>query len=115
MPDKHFNRQEEKTFSSESIAELDSPPPPFLHAKYVVIDSEWSAVGSWNMWTRSAFQEIEHEALIYDEAVALELEKKFDAERSTYTVCLQNANDCSKFCPRGCYMCKGFGPFFTTL
>mmetsp|Transcript_22821 Transcript_22821/g.42420 ORF Transcript_22821/g.42420 Transcript_22821/m.42420 type:complete len:733 (+) Transcript_22821:67-2265(+) len=90
-----------------------SPPPPFLHAKYVVIDSEWSAVGSWNMWTRSAFHEIEHEALVQDKTLALELEQKFEMEKEAHTVCLTEFQDCSQFCPSGCYVCRGFGPFYS--
>ena len=89
------------------------PPPPFLHAKYVVIDSEWSAIGSWNMWTRSAFHEIEHEALVYDATLATSLETKFEAEKAANAVHLADGSDCAAFCPSGCFICQTFGPFYS--
>lgn len=88
--------------------------PPFLHSKYVVIDGKWSCVGSWNLWTRSAFYEIEHELLIYSEKVALFLEAKFERERAATSVRL-DCFDClpgKGFCPTGCELCRPFGPFF---
>eukprot|EP00957_Ditylum_brightwellii_P138651 10568470-Ditylum_brightwellii.AAC.1 len=45
------------------IATADSSPP-FLHAKFTVVDRKWSAAGSWNVWTRAAYHEIEHELFI---------------------------------------------------
>mmetsp|Transcript_28909 Transcript_28909/g.43657 ORF Transcript_28909/g.43657 Transcript_28909/m.43657 type:complete len:695 (-) Transcript_28909:118-2202(-) len=84
---------------------------PFLHSKYVVVDSEWSAIGSWNMWTRCAFHEIEHEAFVQDKALAVKLEEKFHLEKCANTVRLKSVADCSEFCPSGCYLCRGFGPF----
>jgi phosphatidylserine/phosphatidylglycerophosphate/cardiolipin synthase-like enzyme len=88
--------------------------PPFLHSKYVVIDGNWSCVGSWNLWTRSAFYEIEHELLIYSEQVASFLEAKFERERAATSVRL-DCFDClpgNGFCPTGCELCRPFGPFF---
>lgn len=31
----------------------DGKVPPFLHSKYIVVDSRWACSGSWNMWMRS--------------------------------------------------------------
>jgi phosphatidylserine/phosphatidylglycerophosphate/cardiolipin synthase-like enzyme len=88
--------------------------PPFLHAKYVVIDQEWTAVGSWNLWTRGSFYEIEHEALVQSATIAQELERKFEEECEATAIRLWTAQDCerSEFCPSGCLICRGFGPFF---
>jgi phosphatidylserine/phosphatidylglycerophosphate/cardiolipin synthase-like enzyme len=88
--------------------------PPFLHSKYVVIDGKWSCVGSWNLWTRSAFYEMEHELLIYSEQVASFLGAKFERERAATSVHLDYF-DClpgKGFCPTGCELCRPFGPFF---
>jgi putative cardiolipin synthase len=90
------------------------PRPDFVHAKYVVVDREWTAAGSWNLWTRSAFYEIEHEAFIESRAVAQALCDKFDRDRASHSVRV-SAADCTPggaFCPRGCVVCDGFGPFF---
>jgi phosphatidylserine/phosphatidylglycerophosphate/cardiolipin synthase-like enzyme len=86
--------------------------PPFLHAKYVVVDQTWSAVGSWNMWTRGAFYEMEHEAFIDSAAVAEELTVKFTKDCEATAVRLEKAQDYLQFCPSGCRVCQGFGPFF---
>jgi phosphatidylserine/phosphatidylglycerophosphate/cardiolipin synthase-like enzyme len=90
--------------------------PAFLHSKYVVIDEKWSCVGSWNLWTRAAFYEMEHELLIYSEKVASFLLAKFERERTATAVLLNGFEDClpgKGFCPTGCDLCRPFGPFFS--
>jgi phosphatidylserine/phosphatidylglycerophosphate/cardiolipin synthase-like enzyme len=90
------------------------PRPDFIHAKYVVVDREWSATGSWNLWTRSAFYEIEHEAFIQSPTIAGLLSDKFERDRLAHSIRV-SAKDCTPggpFCPRGCILCEGFGPFF---
>jgi phosphatidylserine/phosphatidylglycerophosphate/cardiolipin synthase-like enzyme len=92
----------------------DLPRPDFIHAKYVAVDREWSATGSWNLWTRSAFYEVEHEAFVESPAVARALCDKFERDRLAHAVRV-SADDCAPggpFCPRGCALCDGFGPFF---
>ena len=86
--------------------------PPFLHAKYVVVDGIWSAIGSWNMWTRASYFEIEHEVFIDSPLIANLLSKKFEHEKKCFTVHLCAKENCIEFCPKGCCLCKGFGPFF---
>lgn len=89
--------------------------PLFVHAKYVTVDGSWSAVGSWNLWTRSSFYEIEHEAIIESSVIAAELELKFEQDKTSTCVLIETAQACAPgqgFCPKGCYVCKGFGPFF---
>jgi phosphatidylserine/phosphatidylglycerophosphate/cardiolipin synthase-like enzyme len=86
--------------------------PPFLHSKYVVVDSEWVAVGSWNMWTRSAFYEMEAEIFVFSSALATELQKKFERERNEFTVRVKTVKECEKYLPSGCSICAQFGPFF---
>ena len=91
-----------------------SPRPEFVHAKYVVIDERWSAAGSWNLWTRSAFHEMEHEAFIESTVVAHRLRRKLQHDIDAYAVRL-SAEHCRPgglFCPSGCLLCHGFGPFF---
>ena len=88
----------------------------FIHAKYVVVDGQWCAVGSWNLWTRGAFYEMEHEALIQSPKIAHMMETKFELNKEATAVRLETANDCEPgkgFCPVGCILCQGFGPFFT--
>eukprot|EP00521_Asterionellopsis_glacialis_P009576 CAMPEP_0195281000 /NCGR_PEP_ID=MMETSP0707-20130614/480_1 /TAXON_ID=33640 /ORGANISM="Asterionellopsis glacialis, Strain CCMP134" /LENGTH=820 /DNA_ID=CAMNT_0040339835 /DNA_START=229 /DNA_END=2691 /DNA_ORIENTATION=- len=94
---------------------LDQQQPAFLHSKYIVIDHEWSAVGSWNLWTRASFYEIEHELLVYSTKVASYLEGKFERESNEMAILLHSADQClpgNGFCPKGCHMCEGYGPFF---
>lgn len=99
--------------SNASVFEKhENKPPPFLHSKYVVVDSEWSAVGSWNLWARAAFYEMEAEVFIYSKAVAQSLEEKFEREAKENTIQLKNASDTHRFCPKGCQICKQFGPFY---
>lgn len=86
--------------------------PPFLHSKYVVVDSEWVAVGSWNLWTRSAFYEMEGEIFVSSSLFAEQLRKKFEKEKA-FTVPLKNASECEYFLPKGCIICTQFGPFYT--
>jgi phosphatidylserine/phosphatidylglycerophosphate/cardiolipin synthase-like enzyme len=86
--------------------------PPFLHSKYVVVDSEWVAVGSWNMWTRSAFYEMEAEIFVSSSSFAADLQKKFERERNEYTVQVKTVKGCEKYLPSGCSICTHFGPFF---
>ena len=75
-------KKEEPPSPAGSKKEEGSDAPPFLHSKYTVVDHKWTAVGSWNVWTRSAFYEIEHELLIESEAVAAKLEEKFEKLQS---------------------------------
>lgn len=98
--------------SSIPLSVLDRPE--FLHAKYVVVDGNWSAVGSWNFWNRSAFYEIEHEALVESHKVANILREKFLRDASVLCTLLEE-KDCEPgglFCPKGCFVCDGFGPFY---
>ena len=89
-------------------------PPDFLHSKYVIVDGRWSAIGSWNLWTRSAFYEIELEALIDCKEVASMLSAKFEKDRheNAVPVSLEDCIPGGRFCPKGCSLCRGFGPFF---
>lgn len=86
--------------------------PPFLHSKYVVVDGIWSATGSWNMWTRSAFYEMEAEIFVESEEFAQGLLKKFMEEKALYTIPVKSADECKQFCPKGCNICHQFGPFY---
>jgi phosphatidylserine/phosphatidylglycerophosphate/cardiolipin synthase-like enzyme len=86
--------------------------PPFLHSKYVVVDSEWVAVGSWNMWTRSAFYEMEAEIFVSSSSFAADLQKKFEREKNEFTVHVKTVKECEKYLPSGCSICTHFGPFF---
>jgi phosphatidylserine/phosphatidylglycerophosphate/cardiolipin synthase-like enzyme len=65
-----------------AVKEGSNEGPPFLHSKYVVVDSEWVAVGSWNMWMRSAFYEMEAEIFVSSPSFAADLQKKFERERN---------------------------------
>lgn len=95
-----------------ALKEGSNEGPPFLHSKYVVVDSDWVAVGSWNMWTRSAFYEMEAEIFVSSSSFALELQKKFERERNEFTVQVKTAKECEKYLPSGCSICAQFGPFF---
>lgn len=103
--------------AEEKKEELPSPEdgsdaPPFLHSKYTVVDHKWTAVGSWNVWTRSAFYEIEHELLIESQAVATRLEEKFEKEKEATSILLTTPEECAYWCPTGCKLCMPFGPFY---
>lgn len=76
------------------------------------MDSEFSAVGSYNMWTRSAFYEKESEVFIYSKDFASELLDKFDKEKEEYCTKVESVQECKHFLPKGCSLCKGFGPFY---
>jgi len=86
--------------------------PPFLHSKYTVVDGKWVAVGSWNVWHRSAFYEIEHELLIHSEKIAKNLAEKFEREREATSILLTKPEECDVWCPIGCHLCQPFGPFY---
>jgi phosphatidylserine/phosphatidylglycerophosphate/cardiolipin synthase-like enzyme len=90
----------------------DGKKPHFLHSKYIVVDSEFSAVGSYNMWTRSAFYEKESEVFIYSKDFASQLIHKFDKENEEYCTKVESVEECKHFLPKGCSLCKGFGPFY---
>jgi phosphatidylserine/phosphatidylglycerophosphate/cardiolipin synthase-like enzyme len=77
-----------------------------------VVDSEWTAVGSWNMWTRAAFYEKESEVFIYSKAFATELLEKFKQESFEYCDTVSSVDECQQFLPIGCTLCRGFGPFY---
>ena len=86
----------------------------FLHGKYVVVGGTWAALGSWNLWTRSAFYELELEAFLESTHAASLLQAKFDSDRARNTILVETA-DCIpgvRFCPKGCALCRQFGPFF---
>lgn len=85
---------------------------PFLHSKYTVVDAKWSALGSWNLWTRCAFYEIEHELFIESQSVAHHLMAKFEKETTEWCTRIESITDCNFYCPKGCAICKPFGPFF---
>lgn len=87
---------------------------PFLHSKYVVIDGNWSAVGSWNMWTRGAFYEMEAEIMVHSEEFASSLTMKFEMEREAHTLLVSGVDDIDFFCPKGCCLCHEFGPFYSS-
>jgi cardiolipin synthase len=62
----------------------------FNHSKLVIIDGEFSSVGSANMDTRSFEDNFELSALIYDRAVAARLEAGYEADlRSSRPVTLE--------------------------
>jgi cardiolipin synthase len=62
----------------------------FNHSKLLIIDGEFSSVGSANMDMRSFEENFELSALIYDRTVAAELEAGFEADlRSSQFVTLQ--------------------------
>jgi phosphatidylserine/phosphatidylglycerophosphate/cardiolipin synthase-like enzyme len=92
--------------------------PPFLHSKYVVVDANWSAFGSWNLWTRSSFYEMEANVFAFSENLATQLLARFEREKNAYSVQVHSAADCEYFLPTGyngderCYVCKHFGPFY---
>ena len=90
-------------------------PPPFLHSKYTVVDNKWCAIGSWNVWTRSCFYEMEHEFLMHSTKIATDLVDRFEREKEKYTVRVWSAEECHPgkgFCPVGCALCKRFCPFY---
>jgi phosphatidylserine/phosphatidylglycerophosphate/cardiolipin synthase-like enzyme len=87
--------------------------PPFIHAKYVTIDGKWSAIGSWNMWHRAVFYEMEHELFIPDcGEIAQGLVKKFEEDKGRHCTLLAHADACDRFLPSGCVLCRGYGPFY---
>ena len=99
----------------DMLGEDRNAPPeyaPFLHSKYTVVDGKWSALGSWNVWTRCAFYEIEHELLIESKTVAKHLQEKFERERKEWCVLLESPKHCNLYCPKGCSLCEPFGNFF---
>lgn len=91
---------------------LQNVAPDFLHSKYVVVDGNWSAMGSWNLWTRACFYEMESEIYLYSESVARNLEEKFERERKRYSTRVRSPQGCGFYCPKGCDICHQFGPFF---
>lgn len=90
----------------------DGKVPPFLHSKYLVVDSKWACSGSWNMWMRAAFYEMEAEIFVQSESFAADLEEKFMRESENYCIPVKTADECNQFLPNGCAICEGFGPFF---
>ena len=100
--------------NDEKKIEIEEKAPPFLHAKYTVIDSSWAAVGSWNVWTRSAFYEMEHELFIQSESVARKLEDKFNRDIKDTACLISSSEMCVErdWCPLGCDLCRSFGPFY---
>jgi hypothetical protein len=90
----------------------DGKSPSFLHSKYVVVDSKWACSGSWNMWCRSAFYEMEGEIFVQSESFAADLEEKFTRECQQFCIPVKAVDECNQFMPKGCAICEGFGPFF---
>lgn len=117
----------------------DGKVPPFLHSKYLVVDSRWACSGSWNMWMRSgklllfwiktidsfllafltqclrsppAFYEMEAEIFVQSESFASDLEEKFTRESERFCIPVKTVDECNQFLPKGCSICEGFGPFF---
>ena len=64
------------------------------------------------MWTRSAFYEKEAEIFVQSETFAIDLIEKFEEERDAYSFRVASPSDCEKLLPTGCFLCKGFGPFY---
>lgn len=93
-------------------AEKNGKVPPFLHSKYLVVDSKWACAGSWNMWLRSSFYEAEQEIFVQSEPFASDLEEKFTRESEQFCIPVKTADECNQFLPKGCAICEGFGPFF---
>jgi cardiolipin synthase len=69
---------EELTAAGIEIYEHDSV---MLHSKVVIVDETWATVGSANMDARSFRLNFEITALLYDRALAGELQADFDAQR----------------------------------
>jgi len=90
----------------------DGKVPPFLHSKYLVVDTRWACSGSWNMWMRSAFYEMEAEVFVQSESFAADLEGKFTRECEQFCIPVKTVDECNQFLPKGCAICEGFGPFF---
>lgn len=90
----------------------DGKVPPFLHSKYLVVDSKWACSGSWNMWMRAAFYEMEAEIFVQSESFAADLEEKFTTECEKFCIPVKTVDECNQFLPKGCAICEGFGPFF---
>lgn len=103
----HRIKGDDKLFEKQVDEEIN-----FLHSKYVVVDSEWSAVGSWNMWIRAAFHELEAELFVFSKSFANALENKFEREKEDSAMQIKSHEDIAFFCPRGCKLCKPFGPFY---
>ena len=78
----------------------------------MVVDSSWTAVGSWNLWTRSAFYEMEGEIFVVSSSFASDKETKFHIEKEAFATRVKTAAECQRFLPKGCAICTQFGPFF---
>jgi len=81
---------------------IDGDHPLFLHAKCITIDGHWSLVGSWNMWTRSGFFELEMEAVVESPQISRELEEKFVYEKTTMCSRIDSLQQCCAIGPSGC-------------
>jgi cardiolipin synthase len=57
-------------------------PPPFVHSKYLLVDSAYVLLGSANLDPRSLRLNFEFNLEIYDHAIAAELQSHFEAVRS---------------------------------
>lgn len=57
-------------------------PPPFAHAKLIVVDGEYAQIGSANLDPRSLRLNFELMVEVYDQAFAQALERHMDAVRS---------------------------------
>jgi phosphatidylserine/phosphatidylglycerophosphate/cardiolipin synthase-like enzyme len=99
--------------ASETQEQQQTKPTPFLHSKYVIIDSKFSTVGNWNCWARASFVELESQLFVHSKPFAKSLEKKFHSEKEENTILLKDKDDCNFFCPQGCSICRQFGPFYT--
>jgi len=55
-------------------------PGPVLHAKTVVVDGIWSAVGSYNMDNRSWLHDLEVNIHVLDRAFGQQMEESFEQD-----------------------------------
>jgi cardiolipin synthase len=53
-------------------------PPPFVHTKLLLVDSIWSLIGSANLDTRSLRLNFELDLSIFDECLAIKLQRHFE-------------------------------------
>lgn len=97
----------------QMISEVDESLP-FVHAKYVLIDDVWAAVGGWNLWTRSAFYEFDVEIFLESRDLCRKLEQKLrkEIQRNGMMIEVEDIESGGNFLPKGCVLCEGFGTFF---
>jgi phosphatidylserine/phosphatidylglycerophosphate/cardiolipin synthase-like enzyme len=87
--------------------------PTFMHAKFIVADSQLVCAGSWNCWPRSAFYEHECNVLVHAPTLAANMEHKFEVAklRNTARICdVVLLEPGGLFTPLGCSICMPYGP-----